>query len=1103
MSTKFSPSPKQAAAIQALGKNILVSASAGAGKTTVLINRLIKRMEMDHVSISRILSVTFTELAAKEMRKRLEKNLNERVEETHDPFLKAQISLLASAQVTTIHGFCLDLLKKYAYVVDFDPQRAQNVLDETMKTDLMNQAFQNVLENTSDDQFEARKNLMSYFSANPENFEILQKNVIKLANKLLTIVDPQAWIERSITAYDSTSFIGLTPELQHYARLYYLWKIDNLINLANYTINDIKSNSSYKSLLIRKNDDKDLQSYFDHVMTLIFALTNAREDALKLDYKNLRLKVIGFVEGGLISPPLVSKDGKVYAAVNKLKDDCKALTLELFEEEDWFMDHGAMKPIVEALAQLTQRFQHEYARLKVVNKAIDFDDMEHFALEILRNRHFNVKADLKKHYEEILVDEFQDTNFIQNEIVELLSSGLNVFRVGDVKQSIYRFRNAQPEMMQAMKSVQDEMHQVLYLTENYRSTKNIVDFNNILFDRLMNFAELESTYTQGDHVDAGRKSNPDTQARVEFHFLEKNETDENIILVDSSVGSVNFDKENDLNEEGCDSDEIDRFAEPLEDVQPKAVHIANEIENMRRTTPFKNYRDYVVLVRSNTIKEQIKTVFEKARIPHHISIKSGFFNSDAVQDVLLMINFLVNPTENINFIGLLFSDFIGYSENQVAELKLVTDKYQAFSDSIEKYDQKTAHQLKSFRDQLSQSDLIETLREIYAFNMYYDRYCSIQQRANLDLLSEKAQLYAKQNIARTQFLLLLKKVTEEDSSEAIPYTDEDDVVRVMTIHASKGLEFKVVFFWSQGKSQIMDLKEQLLIDSELGFSLKTLVSPKRFVRTNPIRLAIEMKTVRDDVQEQVRLLYVALTRAEERLIIVDKMPTNTFTNLHYTNILNSLGPTTWMFTALREHASFERKTIPSPTQLLMHNPPLNVEEELRITQKSTAEVVFRAPSSTHKIFTHFKLNFDTNIGSNHGTLIHELFEKLPTTGVTEAMVRELQPDIDDKDLNAIMYFYNHELYKQCTVGEIKHEYPFYALVDQEVIHGYMDMVAFTDTATILIDFKTDRVDDRESLIELYRDQLKDYALVLSRIRPEKPVRAYMYALALSAFIEIF
>jgi ATP-dependent helicase/nuclease subunit A len=148
------------------------------------------------------------------------------------------------------------------------------------------------------------------------------------------------------------------------------------------------------------------------------------------------------------------------------------------------------------------------------------------------------------------------------------------------------------------------------------------------------------------------------------------------------------------------------------------------------------------------------------------------------------------------------------------------------------------------------------------------------------------------------------------------------------------------------------------------------------------------------------------------------------------------------------------------------------------------------------------LNFDTNIGANHGTLIHELFEKLPHQGVTESMVKELQSDISDSDLSAVMSFYENEIYTKLSQGKIHHEYPFYALIDNEVLHGYMDMVSFTDEATYLVDYKTDRVDSSETLLELYSDQLLAYTKVLKQLRPEQAVKTYLYSLSLKSFIPV-
>lgn len=1100
--TNFAPNPNQDKAINTLGKNVLVSASAGAGKTTVLINRLIKRMEKDRVSVDRIMAVTFTELAAKEMRKRLEKKLLQRIEETGDEFLKEQVAILPSAAITTIHGFCLDLLKKYAYVLSFDPQRAENVIDETQKVQLMETAFTLALNDLASSDMPLSEQLVFFFSSRPENVEALRDNVVKLAAKLKTVVDPQVWLNRSIQAYDAKFISALDPELRKYLRLHYLWKVENLLNLLNRVITITTSDQLYRDLIEKEADKQKLKAFIEKATTFRVQLETLRPMLEILDYNALRTAYLEFSSVDFASPPKYTTEPNLNKAFVGFRNSVRSLREELFEESVWATDYQAIQPIAKGLVELTQRFMTQYDRLKSDAKVIDFDDMEQFALAILRDQQFNIVNDLREHFQEILVDEFQDTNFIQNAIVELLLNGSNVFRVGDVKQSIYRFRNAQPELMQGMKGVEDATHEVLYLTHNYRSTPTLVTFNNVLFDRLMNFDELDSAYTQYDHVQAGQSVQP-TDAVVEFHFLEKD--------IPTASSEEVTEEETGASDEELQGEDVaepvkkpwDPYAEAEAEAHPKAIHIANTIIKMREETEFKHFKDYVVLVRSNAIKAQLKAVFEDANIPHHISVKSGFYNSDAVQDVLMVMNFLIHPHDNINLTGLLLSDLIRMTHDELAQLKLATPKYGSFWETLKSFRPAIVDQLIAFASEHSDDNLVDTLRAIYRFNGYYDHSCTMQQRANLDYLMEKAQHYAKQNTSRIEFVWLVKTIDDEESSEAIPFTEEDDVVRVMTIHQSKGLEFKVVFFWSQGKTSVKDNQEALLIDSQLGFSLKSLSYPYRITRKNPIRLAMEMKTVRDDVQEQVRLLYVALTRAEKRLIIVDLKPGHGVANLHYTSILNSLGPTNWMLAALEGgHPTFIRKDIVQNEPLRKAEVPLSVPEPLTVIPKPQREIVFKAPSATHKSFAHFKLNFDPSVGTNHGTMMHELFEHLPAYGVTREMIQGLLPDIEETDIQAVLAFYADPVITRVRDAQWIHEFPFYALIDQEVWHGYMDLVIIGDEDITLIDYKTDRVDDPQVLVELYQDQLLAYVKVLRQMHPKKAVKAYLYSLKFSQFIPI-
>jgi ATP-dependent helicase/nuclease subunit A len=1091
----------QQRAIDALGKNILVSASAGAGKTTVLINRLIKRMEVDRVSVDRIMAVTFTELAAKEMRKRLENELLIRVQKTGDEFLKQQVAILPSAAITTIHGFCLEILKKYAYVLSFDPQRAENVIDDTQKAKLMDEAFSKALDEFVHKDLSSAEALAFYFSASPENIDTLKTNVFKLASKLKTVVDEQAWLDRSIRAYEATSIATLDPELRKYLRLHFVWRLENLINLLEVARRRTLKNAQYVESLEKEAEHKKLQLYDESSALRLEKLGQLRPLADRLDYHALRAQYMEFAEIPVINPPKLGNDASAEKAVRKYNESMKAFKAELFDEETWAFDYQALKPIAIGLTQLTQGFARHYDHVKTQAKVIDFDDMEQFTLQILRNTTFNVVDDLRAHFQEILVDEFQDTNFIQNAIVELLSNGTNVFRVGDVKQSIYRFRNAQPELMQGLKSVEDDAHEVLYLTHNYRSTPTLVTFNNVLFSRLMNFAELESSYVEQDNVEAGLAPKP-TDVPVSFHFIEKDEkTPHGDEDEDEDPASV-IELQSEEDTENVNPP-FDPYAEAEAEAHPKAVHIANTIVKMRQTTEFKNYKDYVVLVRSNAIKAQLKAVFEDANIPHHISVKSGFYNSDAVQDVLLVMNFLTNPYDNITITGLLLSAFIGMSNDELARLKLATPKTTSFWESLKTFSPKRHEQLSQFTAQLKDADLVDTLRAIYRFNDYYGQACTLQQRANLDYLMEKAQHYAKQNTSRIEFMWLVKTIEDEESSEAIPFTEEDDVVRVMTIHQSKGLEFNVVFFWSQGRTTIKDNQEALLIDSRLGFSLKSLSFPYRYTRKNPIRLAMEMKTIRDDVQEQVRLLYVALTRAKKRLIIVDLKPGYGVANLHYTSILNSLGPTNWMLAAFPDgHETLERHEFLIDGTLDKAEITSEPLETLTVMPKPQQAILFKAPSATHKTFAHFKLNFDPSVGTNHGTMMHELFEHLPAQGVTREMIQSHLPEIAESDIQAVLAFYADPIITRVKQAKWIHEFPFYALIDQQVWHGYMDLVIIGDGDITLIDYKTDRVEDPGMLVELYQDQLLAYVRVLRQMHPDKTVYAYLYSLKFATFIPV-
>lgn len=1092
--SQFPWSPKQQAAIDAMDTNVLVSASAGAGKTTVLIGRLLKRMQVDRISLDEVIAMTFTELAATEMRKRLAKRLSEEFDQTQDPHLERQLSLLPSAHISTIHAFCLNLIENYGYVIHLDPKQSQTVLDEASASLLRDSAFKEGLKEMMSLDEQALLELSLHFDRKPENSSQLKVAVEALLSKLSTLKDPQGWIEKSLAQHSALSHQALSADLKAYFELFYHWKIQDIQNKLTFALEFTQNNTEYQTMLSSSGKVETNLVAYEETLTHGYKLIDAFK---KLDLKAFNYEVIQKEIADVhhsLGFRKVPKASDV-KAVKKVWDEAEKAYFKLtdlaFEEKDWFKDHSILLSRMKTLSELALRVKAKYQALKDDAKVIDFNDMEHLAIRILKDPDHKIAYRFKAKIKEIMVDEFQDTNELQNELVELLSNGKNIFRVGDVKQSIYRFRNAQPQLMMKLMKQEDEHHRVLYLDENYRSKQSIVDFNNVLFDQLMNFESLGSQYSQNDSVKTGSPKQIGGDS-VEIHFLEKLEA--------MSEEDVRGD------EEERDEGEDDKPKITLESdayARPKVMHIINTLLAMKhkKDSLYPNYKDYVVLVRSNLEKALLKEQFEKAHIPHHISTKSGFFNANSVQDVLLMLNFVVNPYDDLNLVGLLLSKFVGLDENELASLRL--NKEGSYLNTLKKVKPHLYEELMAFRAEYQEKTLSELIWGVYGFKDYYQTQIGLQDCVNLDFLYEKALRYTQDFVSISEFVERIKHLDDSESSEAIPFTEEDDVVRVMTIHQSKGLEFKVVFYFTRLQGSIADNKTVLLMDSDLGFALKTLDLNHYSTRVNPIRLAIEMKNTVDDILEQVRLMYVALTRAESKLIIVDSAPLYE-DPLSDVSLLNAMGSTRMLnacMSVLLDKTQTDLKRLENPTQFGKLDPELQIQSQLKIVDKKHTVIEFKTPSSTHPKSKEIRLNFSQEKGTVHGTEIHKLFENLPKTKWTKDLVLSYKEDISTDDLEAMTVYSNSSIYEAMRKGKITHEYAFFALFDTEVLHGYMDCVSICEDVIYLIDYKTDHLESTDLFVELYADQILAYKKVLER-QHQKPVKAYLYSLVFKTFIEV-
>ena len=1048
-------SPEQLAAINTIGKNIVLSASAGAGKTTVLIARLMKRILEDGVNVDEILAMTFTDLAATEMKKRLAKALQEEYQKNHDERIFRQISLLASARISTIHSFCLSLVKDYAYVLGISQKRANSICDEASSKLYQTQALNHILEKAYQALTPDFIELINLLHNRPEDDTLLRETIIDLSSKLDAKVNPEEWLKQIKQAYREYNHLS---ELDEPFRTYFFQVLIDDVNSLKDSIKNYKLNLTLDQL----SDEPKYQ---------ILHLENAIEEAhlaLKhYDYNQFHNTLLKL--GSMSAKSIRGLEDNTKQARDDFYDTVKSIVTKYFKEDDYLMDIVNLKNPISALIDCVLEFNRMYQSIKEEAQVLDFSDMEKMALQILKHPDFDVSDQLRDKLKDILVDEFQDSNEVQDELVECISRGNNVFRVGDVKQSIYRFRNARPQLMKRLIASTKENDLTLYLSNNYRSKENIVEFNNQVFSNLMNIPGLDSSYSHKDTVKIGVDSQMGGEP-IELHLI------------------------NEMEESDEDTIKLDRI---------KANHIAQTIIRMRHEKVYPKWKDYVVLVKSHRSKLELKKAFDSYNIPNFIDVKAGFYLSSSVQDVLQVLRFCLDPSDELALVGVLLSSFFEMNENQLAELR-IQNKF-SMVDAFKQIYPDSYQNLMNLVKHANQSQLSDFLNVLYQFNGYYDHHIDTQQRTNLDLLRVKALALDEENFSLIEFIQMVESIQDEKTSEAIPVSQEDDVVKVLTIHQSKGLEWPVVFVL--GTKMFMNQNNNGLVhyDNDIGIAMNTVLLPERFKRDNPMSFAIKHKILREEKEEALRVWYVALTRAEKKLIIVDKNHKNLDkAQLNLDLILGNKGYTFLTHAAARNIFDiFEIKEIDPSTIESQFMPQIESSESFTYHKPDKPSIVFRRPSAHEFKSSTAQLDLDYfNDGKERGTRLHQLVENLPTENWTYALIESIdnKSTVDEKE--ALLAFYHSDWYSKMKSMNLYKEYPFIIQQNYEIIRGVMDMMASDDHDVYCIDFKTDRHLSENELVEVYASQLEDYKSALKLIYPNHTIHTGLYSFKYKKVIEI-
>jgi len=849
-------------------RNILVSAAAGSGKTAVLVERIINRiLDKEHpVDIDRMLIVTFTNAAAAEMRDRIRMAIEDAIEkEPSNVNLIKQASLVHHAQITTIHSFCLYLIRNYFHCIDLEPdfrigeEGELHLLMEDVLSELLNEKYQ-----------EGEEGFLQFVEAfaTGKSDEGLSDLIFRLYHFANSYPWPLKWLLSLEKQYEVEDFEDVEQSLWmqrlmeyvHLQLLGFLHKAQENIRIA-----EMSDGPGYAADVMEQ-DEKRIRNLLD--------CSGYRELALAIPLLKFdRMPSKRGYEGSVEALELLKENRE------KIKDGIKKIKAQFFFGDfDVIVERiKKMQPLMAELVRITRTFAEKFAEKKREKNILDFSDLEHFALKILIREEdgglTEAARECQELFEEVMVDEYQDSNFIQEELLGAVSKEslgeCNRFMVGDVKQSIYRFRLARPEIFMEKYdryTKEDSKNQKIELHRNFRSRREVLDCANHIFYGIMQKDLGNVAYDKDAALYPGA-------AYKDWEGMEPE-----LLLADS---------DSDMMEEADIKDGIYLEAEVV------AARIAKLMKNQKvadkNTGEMRNvqYGDIVILLRSfGSYADVFLEVLAKKGIPAHASSKSGYFKTKEIGTILNFLRVLDNPYQDIPLAAVLRSPIGGFSDEELARIK-AAGKHKAFhlcflnasqgTLPFELYE-KISHmqeKIEYFRDLVTELPVHELLYRILGETGYLYYAMSMpggeQRKANIEMLLEKAVAYEKTSYRGLfHFIRYMDRLQkyEVDYGEADVVSENSNAVRIMTIHKSKGLEFPIVFLSGTGKKfNHQDSRNVFVIHPELGAAFDCIDPVKRVKGASLYKKAVAKQLDLENQGEELRILYVALTRAKEKLII--------------------------------------------------------------------------------------------------------------------------------------------------------------------------------------------------------------------------------------------
>lgn len=877
-------------AIYDKGTNILVAAAAGSGKTAVLVERIINKVINENVDIDKILVVTFTNAAASEMRERILEAIYKKMEEFPDnKNLQRQIILINKASICTIDSFCLDVIRNNFFEINTSANF--RVADTTEVQLLKQEVIDDIFEEKYISGDKVFRKLIDTYTTYRDD-EPLKELILNIFNYIQSSPFPEDWINEKVEMFNLENKLDDDFSNTVWGELL-LGDFKEEVESYIYTLNKLKNDlqkydelAKYKQVI--STDVINLQDLMNHLSCWDEAYIKA--NSISWDKWPVDRKVTLDLKDH-------AKDVRDSVKKSFNKSVEKILSYNSKEANESIYE---MYDVLSGIRDLLLDFSNMFAKRKREKNMVDFNDIEHFALKILVNNENGkiTKTDVAKKYmekfEEIAIDEYQDSNLVQEYILTSISRGNNIFMVGDIKQSIYKFRQARPKLfldkyeLYNSKGEDTSEGQKIQLFKNFRSRSNILDVTNIVFQDIMSKSLGDIKYDESEFLNLG----------ADYKEPEENDKNKSInyagltdlYVIDLKEPEINVFKNDDEDESESENEQ-----ERVEDLVLEARFVAHKIDELlssnynvfdKKLKTYRpvTYKDIVVLLRATTVAAPIyENEISKFGFPVFSDVSSEYLDTMEIQTIMSVLKIIDNPLQDIPLVTVLRSSIGGFTDNDLVEIRL-NNKNQAFYYSLREYegDKELKNKINRFLDNISKwrdeekyMPLDELIWQIYLDTGFYN-YVTLMpngalRQANLKMLFERAKQYESASFKGLfNFINFIDKLhtSSGDLSAAKLIGENENVIRIMSIHKSKGLEFPVVFLSGTGKQfNMQDLTKNILLDQDIGVGPKFIDSDIGIEYNTLAKEAIKIKTKVESLSEEMRVLYVALTRAKEKLII--------------------------------------------------------------------------------------------------------------------------------------------------------------------------------------------------------------------------------------------